>query len=46
MNRRLTIALLAVVLMAGAFWMNTVMNSWVGSSIDDVTAAWGAPTEE
>jgi len=23
--------------------MNTVMSSWEGRSIDDVTAAWGAP---
>ena len=23
--------------------MNTVMSSWEGRSIDDLTAAWGAP---
>ncbi len=33
--------LLAVVLMAGCASMDTVMGSWVGRSIDDVTATWG-----
>jgi hypothetical protein len=35
--------LFAIALMAGCASMDSVMSSWVGRSIDDVTAAWGAP---
>lgn len=35
--------LLAVALLSGCASMESVMSSWMGSSIDDVTAAWGAP---
>lgn len=35
--------LLTVALMTGCASMDTVMSSWVGRSIDDVTATWGVP---
>jgi hypothetical protein len=35
--------LLAVAFLSGCASMDTKMNSWIGSSIDDVTASWGAP---
>lgn len=31
---------------SGGKFMDTAMSSWVGSSIDEVTAAWGYPDEE
>jgi len=43
MTRYCTPMLLAVAFMVGCASMNTVMSSWEGRSIDDVTAAWGAP---
>lgn len=33
----------AFALLSGCVSTKSVMASWVGSSIDDVTAAWGAP---
>ncbi len=46
MARYLTTILLAVVFIVGCASMDTSMGSWVGRSIDDVTAAWGAPESQ
>jgi len=34
---------LVIIALAGCVSMESVMSSWVGNSIDDATAAWGAP---
>lgn len=43
MTKSLTTLLVVVVLMTGCASMDTVMSSWVGRPIDDVSSAWGAP---
>ena len=41
--KRTLFILLAVAVLTGCTTMSTIMSSWVGDSIDDVTASWGAP---
>jgi hypothetical protein len=41
--RHFATMLLSFALLAGCASMNSVMSFWEGRSIDDVTAAWGAP---
>ena len=43
MTRNFAVLSLVYVLITGCTTMNTAMGSWQGRSIDDVTAAWGAP---
>ena len=43
MNIRTLALLFATLVIAGCTSMDTVMQSWVGNHIDDVTASWGAP---
>ncbi len=43
MLNKLAVSLVFVVLMSGCVSMESVMTSWMGGSIDDVTASWGAP---
>ncbi len=43
MVRYCTTILLAVAFLSGCVSLESVMNTWTGCSIDDVTAAWGAP---
>ena len=43
MKKHFVIMLLVVFTLAGCASMETVMDSWTGKSIDDVTAMWGAP---
>jgi uncharacterized lipoprotein YehR (DUF1307 family) len=35
---------IAIGILTGCTTLDTVMDSWEGSSIDDLTASWGAPS--
>jgi len=37
------LSILLIFALCGCVTLKTAMKSWVGKSIDDVTAAWGAP---
>ena len=43
MVRYCMIIMFSIVILSGCVSMDTRMASWVGDSIDDLTASWGAP---
>jgi hypothetical protein len=43
MKKRHFILALVFILLVGCTTMESVMKSWVGNNIDNVTASWGAP---
>ncbi|SFP99451.1 hypothetical protein SAMN05216419_10438 [Nitrosomonas cryotolerans] len=38
------IALIMVMSISACTSTNSIMNSWIGYSVDDLTASWGAPS--